>query len=47
MHTPYGKAWSAMGKKIDMLSQDTCMFHGDALGVYDHIGGAVMSEEEG
>lgn len=46
-HSPHGKAWSAFGRRLDMLNQDVCNFYGDAQGVYDDFGGVVFSEEEG
>jgi ribulose-5-phosphate 4-epimerase/fuculose-1-phosphate aldolase len=46
-HGKAGKAWSAFGKKLDMLNQDVCYFYGDAQAVYNDFGGIVFSEEEG
>ncbi|KAM5346923.1 hypothetical protein ACJ41O_009928 [Fusarium nematophilum] len=46
-HTTYGKAWSAFGRPLDMISQDTCIFYGKAQAVYDDFGGVVFDEEEG
>ncbi|KAI1640829.1 putative aldolase [Biscogniauxia mediterranea] len=45
-HSPYGRAWSTFGRPIDMLNQDSCMFHGD-LAVYANFGGVVFAPEEG
>ena len=28
MHTQYGKAWSSLGRLLDPISQDACLFHG-------------------
>ena len=34
MHSPYGMAWSAFGRPIEMLTQDAAYLYGDALAVY-------------
>ncbi|KAF2864933.1 class II aldolase/adducin N-terminal [Massariosphaeria phaeospora] len=46
-HGKAGKAWSAFGKKLDMINQDVCYFYGDAQAVYNEHGGVVLSEAEG
>jgi ribulose-5-phosphate 4-epimerase/fuculose-1-phosphate aldolase len=46
MHSPAGRAWSAFGKGLDMVSQDACMFYRN-LAVYENFGGVVLAEEEG
>lgn len=46
-HSPAGKAWSAVGRRLDMITQDACKFMGDAHAVYDSYGGVVLAEEEG
>ncbi|KAI7514247.1 class II aldolase [Hortaea werneckii] len=46
LHSPYGRAWSNFGRKIDMLNQDSCMFYND-LAVYSSFGGVVFAPEEG
>jgi ribulose-5-phosphate 4-epimerase/fuculose-1-phosphate aldolase len=33
-HSPYGKAWSAFAKPLEMLNQDVTYFYGDAQAVY-------------
>ncbi|KAK5047922.1 hypothetical protein LTR84_006110 [Exophiala bonariae] len=45
-HTVYGKAWSAFGKPIDMLTQDSCKFY-NAHSVYNSYGGVVLASAEG
>ncbi|EXJ84042.1 L-fuculose-phosphate aldolase [Capronia epimyces CBS 606.96] len=45
-HSPYGRAWSAFGKPIEMLNQDGCFFYND-LAVYEGFGGVVHAMEEG
>ncbi|KAM5349155.1 hypothetical protein ACJ41O_008978 [Fusarium nematophilum] len=47
MHSKYGKAYSAFGKRLDMINQDVLNFYGDAHGVYNQFGGVVLEEEEG
>lgn len=46
-HSPSGKAWSATGRRLEMLTQDACKFLGDAHAVYDAYGGVVLAAEEG
>lgn len=46
-HSIHGKAWSVFGKPLEMLTQDTCKFFGDAQAVYDNHGGVVLAAEEG
>lgn len=45
-HSPNGKAWSVFGKPVDMLVQDSCLFH-DNLAVYKSFGGIVLAADEG
>ncbi|KAE9390640.1 arad-like aldolase/epimerase [Gymnopus androsaceus JB14] len=45
-HSLHGKTWSAFGRPVDMLTQDSCLFH-DNLGVYKNFGGVVLAQEEG
>lgn len=45
-HSLHGKAWSAFGRPIDILTQDSCLFY-DNLGVYKNFGGVVLAEQEG
>lgn len=46
-HGKAGKAWSAFGKKLEMINQDVTYFYGDAQAVYQDFGGVVLSEAEG
>lgn len=46
-HSPYGKAWSAFCKPLEMLNQDVTYFYGDAQAVYHDFGGVVLEPEEG
>ena len=34
-HSPYGKAWSAFARPLEMLNQDVTYFYGDAQAVYE------------
>lgn len=45
-HTVYGKAWSAFGKKLEMINQDACIFY-KCHTVYEDFGGVVLEAEEG
>jgi len=45
-HSVYGKTWSAMGKLLDPLTQDSCIFYQDH-GLYDDYTGVVGELSEG
>ncbi|KAF8305672.1 class II aldolase/adducin domain-containing protein [Clavulina sp. PMI_390] len=45
-HTPYGKAFAALGKNLEMISQDSCAFYND-VALYSDFGGMVVKEDEG
>jgi ribulose-5-phosphate 4-epimerase/fuculose-1-phosphate aldolase len=45
-HSVYGKAFSALRRPLDPLTQDACAFYGDHV-VYDEYHGAVLDLEEG
>ena len=45
-HSLYGKAFSALGKKLDPLTQDACAFYGDHE-LFDDYTGVVLDTEEG
>ena len=45
-HSTYGKAWSTLGRKLDTLSQDGCVFHDDHA-LFDDFTGMVVDESEG
>ena len=45
-HSTYGRAWSALGRRLDPLTQDACAFYDDHE-VYDGFGGVVLDAEEG
>ncbi|CEJ60012.1 Putative L-fuculose-phosphate aldolase [Penicillium brasilianum] len=45
-HSVYGKAFSAFGRELDMLTQDALRFY-KSHGVYTEFGGVVLDREEG
>lgn len=45
-HSIYGKSWSAMGKLLDPLTQDSCAFYEDHA-IYDDYKGVVLDSSEG
>ncbi|KAK0118940.1 hypothetical protein ONS95_007809 [Cadophora gregata] len=45
-HSVYGKAFSAFGRKLDMITQDSIRFY-NSHAVYDNFGGVVLDREEG
>jgi len=45
-HSIYGRAFSALGKELDMLTQDSCAFYNDHA-VYKQYKGVVLDAEEG
>jgi ribulose-5-phosphate 4-epimerase/fuculose-1-phosphate aldolase len=45
-HSLYGKAFSALGKYLDPITQDVCAFHGDHA-LYSDFGGVAVEVDEG
>jgi ribulose-5-phosphate 4-epimerase/fuculose-1-phosphate aldolase len=45
-HSPYGKCWSSLGRRLDPITQDVCAFYGDHE-VFDDYTGVVLDVEEG
>ena len=45
-HTIYGKTWSAMGRHLDPLTQDACIFYQDH-GLFNDYTGVVGETSEG
>ena len=45
-HSPYGKAWSSLGRLLDPITQDACMFWDDH-GLFDAFSGVVYDLDEG
>jgi ribulose-5-phosphate 4-epimerase/fuculose-1-phosphate aldolase len=46
-HGRAGKAWSAFGKKLEMINQDVTYLYGEAQALYEEFGGVVLDEAEG
>jgi ribulose-5-phosphate 4-epimerase/fuculose-1-phosphate aldolase len=44
-HSVAGKAWSAFGRPLDIINQDSCVFRG-IQAVYESFGGVVLEDEE-
>jgi ribulose-5-phosphate 4-epimerase/fuculose-1-phosphate aldolase len=44
-HSPYGRAFSTLGKVLDPLTQDSCAFAGDT-GLFDDYTGVVLELDE-
>jgi ribulose-5-phosphate 4-epimerase/fuculose-1-phosphate aldolase len=45
-HAIYGKAFSSLGKLLDPITQDSCIFYG-SHSLYEDFNGVVLDEEEG
>lgn len=45
-HSVHGKAWSTLGRLLDPISQDSCMFYGQHA-LYDVFNGIVFDSSEG
>lgn len=45
-HSMYGKAWSALGRLLDPITQDSCSFYQDH-GLFDDYTGVVLDPVEG
>lgn len=45
-HAPHGRAWSTLGKPLDIISLDSCAFYNSHV-VYDDFDGVVLELEEG
>ncbi|KAL4781277.1 class II aldolase/adducin N-terminal [Aspergillus varians] len=45
-HSPYGRAWSAFARPLEMLSQDACYLY-NAHSIYEAFGGIALSAGEG
>jgi len=45
-HSLYGKAWSTLGRKLDPLTQDSCVFYKDHE-LFDDFTGVVLETSEG
>lgn len=45
-HSIYGRSFCALGRKLDIISQDSCAFYDDHV-VYESFNGVVLAEKEG
>ncbi|GGZ39870.1 class II aldolase/adducin family protein [Streptomyces poonensis] len=45
-HSPLGKAWSALGRPLDPITQDSCVLF-ERHAVYEEFGGPVTDRQEG
>jgi ribulose-5-phosphate 4-epimerase/fuculose-1-phosphate aldolase len=45
-HSIYGKSWSALGRRLDPITQDACAFYEDHA-LFDDYTGVVLDLEEG
>jgi ribulose-5-phosphate 4-epimerase/fuculose-1-phosphate aldolase len=45
-HAVHGKAWSALGRLLDPITQDSCLFY-RSHSLYDDFNGVVIDEPEG
>lgn len=46
-HSIYGKAWSALGRTLDPITQDACVFYEDHVVVTEGGGAIVLDESAG
>lgn len=46
MHSMYGKSWSALGRFLDPITQDSCSFFNDHA-LFDDFTGVVLDVDEG
>jgi ribulose-5-phosphate 4-epimerase/fuculose-1-phosphate aldolase len=45
-HSPFGKTWAALGRRLDPITQDACAFFEDHA-VFSDFTGVVVATEEG
>lgn len=45
-HSVHGKAWSTLGRELDAITQDACIFYRDHI-LFDDYTGTVRDPEEG
>ncbi|KAI0106302.1 class II aldolase and Adducin domain-containing protein [Nemania sp. FL0031] len=45
-HSIYGRAFSTLGRPLEITTQDACVFYND-IALYDNFGGIVLGPEEG
>jgi ribulose-5-phosphate 4-epimerase/fuculose-1-phosphate aldolase len=46
-HSVYGKAWSSLGRPLDPITQDACVFYDDHVVIADGAGRVAFEEESG
>jgi ribulose-5-phosphate 4-epimerase/fuculose-1-phosphate aldolase len=46
-HSTYGKAWAALGRPLEPITQDSCMFYGDHVVVTEGGGAIALDESAG
>ncbi len=46
VHSTYGRAMAALGRRVAPITQDACAFYGDHA-VFEQFGGVVLDEKEG
>lgn len=45
-HAVHGRAFSTLGRSLDIITQDSCAFYND-LALYESFGGIVLDADEG
>ncbi|KAI1430645.1 class II aldolase and Adducin domain-containing protein [Xylaria sp. CBS 124048] len=45
-HSIYGRTFSALGRPLELITQDSCVFYND-IAYYETFGGIVLGPEEG
>lgn len=45
-HSIYGRSFCALGRNLDIITQDSCSFYND-IALYSSFRGVVLAEEEG
>lgn len=45
-HSIHGRAFCALGRKLDIITQDSCAFHDDHV-LFEQFNGVVLAEKEG
>ena len=46
-HSPYGKAFASLGRRLNPITQDACMFFNDHVLISEDGGKVVLEEESG
>jgi ribulose-5-phosphate 4-epimerase/fuculose-1-phosphate aldolase len=46
-HTVHGGAWASMGRKLEPISQDACLFYGDHVVLTDGAGKVPVASDSG